>query len=538
MRQKISDQCLEKAAFETGVYQLNVPTGGGKTLSSLRFALNHAEKNKKDHIIYVVPYLSVLDQTANTIKEALGYQESDDYILEHHSNVLRPEGDEENSHYRLLTSSWNSPIILTTMVQFLETIYSNKGSNLRKFQNMANSILIFDEVQALPTKCTHLFNLSINFLNQIGDSTILLCTATQPILDKVDRPIILSETPNLVELSVEDLAVFKRTNIVDQTNNAYSTDGLTEFIRQQISEEKSTLAIFNTKKQAQDIFEAVKKLDGCHPFFLSTGLCAAHRIDVLNQVKKSLDDKNEITVLISTQLVEAGVDVSFECVIRAQAGLDSIVQAAGRCNRSGEFGGVKDVFVINIKDENLSKLTEIKEGKEVCKRIFRENSGEDFLSALCLTQYYNYHFFNQKDKLDYKTNKTTIHKLLSTNYDNSVAYENIYKKKFNGLVPAFKEAAKSFSVIDSNQTAVIVPYNIEAQELIDEFEYSYDVLRKKRVLEKLQKYSISLYSFGLSRLEKEHAIRVVSDSIIVLDKANYKDDLGLVFSAELEGLFV
>ena len=132
-----------------------------------------------------------------------------------------------------------------------------------------------------------------------------------------------------------------------------------------------------------------------------------------------------------------------------------------------------------------------------------------------MTQYYNYHFFNQKDKLDYKTNKTTIHKLLSTNYDNSVAYENIYKKKFNGLVPAFKEAAKSFSVIDSNQTAVIVPYNIEAQELIDEFEYSYDVLRKKRVLEKLQKYSISLYSFGLSRLEKEHAIRVVSDSIIV-----------------------
>jgi CRISPR-associated endonuclease/helicase Cas3 len=538
MRQKISNQCLEKAPFETGIYQLNVPTGGGKTLSSLRFALNHAEQNKKDHIVYVVPYLSVLDQTANTIKEALDYQESDDYILEHHSNVLRPEGDEENSHYRLLTSSWDSPIILTTMVQFLETIYSNKGSNLRKLHNMANGILIFDEVQALPTKCTHLFNLAINFLNQIGNATILLCTATQPILDKVDRPIILSENPNLVDLSEEDLSVFKRTNIVDQTNSEYSVDALTELIRQQISESKSTLAIFNTKKPAQDVFEAVKKLDGCHPFFLSTGLCAAHRIDVLNQVKQSLNDENETTVLISTQLVEAGVDLSFECVIRAQAGLDSIVQAAGRCNRSGEFGGVKDVFVISMADENLSKLTEIKEGKEVCKRIFRENSGENFLSAPCLSQYYSYYFFNQEDKLDYRVNKTTLYQLLSTNYDHRKAYENIYKKEFRGLIPAFKEAANHFSVIDSNQTAVIVPYNLEAQELIDEFETSYDVTRNKRILEKLQKYSVSLYSFGLSKLEKEHAIRVIKDSIIVLDKAYYKADLGLVFSAELEGLFV
>ncbi|MDR0880126.1 MAG: CRISPR-associated helicase Cas3' [Clostridioides sp.] len=541
MRQKISNQCLERG-LNTGVgaYQLNVPTGGGKTFSSLRFALNHAEQNKKNHIIYVIPYLSVLDQTAKNIKMALNYKEDDNYILEHHSNVLPQEVEEKNNDYRLLTSSWQSPIIITTIVRFLESIYSNKGSDLRKFHNMANSVIIFDEVQALPVKCTHLFNLGVNFLTKMVDTTVLLCTATQPILDKVKRPVLLHDKPNLVELSDEELSIFKRTNIVDKTQAEYTAEILSEFIEQQVSQNKNTLAIFNTKKQAEEVFKEVNKIANCKAFFLSTSLCAAHRLEVLKQVKVSLKNENEITVLVSTQIVEAGVDISFECVIRAQAGLDNIVQAAGRCNRNGEFNGIREVFVVKIKDEDLSRLQSIKQGRHDCKRIFGENHGADFSSKKCLEQYYDYYFFEFEDELDYKVGNKTIYELLSDNYNNRKAYENVKECKFRGLSPAFKEASEKFSVIDKNQVTVIVPYNDEAENLIGEFTNlpKNDFNRKKSILKQLQRYSVSMYNFSIKKLEEENAIFIVADSFIALKKNYYNEELGVVFNATLDPLFI
>ncbi|MDR0921146.1 MAG: CRISPR-associated helicase Cas3' [Lactobacillales bacterium] len=541
MRKKISNQCFEKGkTTSTGIYQLSVPTGGGKTLSSLRFAINHAKRMEKDHIIYIVPYLSVLDQTAKSIKEALDYQE--DYILEHHSNVLRPENKKDNDNYRLLTSSWDAPIILTTMVQFLETIYSNKGTDLRKFHNMANSVLIFDEVQALPVKCTHLFNLAINFLNQIANSTILLCTATQPILDKVKRPIVLSEYPDLVELSEEEQEIFRRTEIVDQTAIPYTPASLAEFIEKQVGEKKNTLAIFNTKTQAESVFKETQKYTSSKVFFLSTSLCPAHRMNVLEQVKKNLKESDTPIVLISTQLVEAGVDVSFECVIRAKAGLDNIVQAAGRCNRSGEFEGTREVFVITMKGENLSRLPEIESGKDGCSRIFREKKGKDFLSKECLEQYYNYYFFGHEEdnELDYLLPGTdkgkTIYRLLSDNPEKCKAYKDITRQKFEGLPSAFKEASDNFFVIDKNQFSVVVPYNEEAEKLIYNYEKlsANDFSKKKAVLRKLQRYSVSLHECILKKLEKEHAIWVVNEGFYSIDKSNYNDELGVISDKNVE----
>jgi CRISPR-associated endonuclease/helicase Cas3 len=189
IRREISEKCLCAANRPKGIYRLDVPTGGGKTLSSLRFALNHARIHEAEHVIYVIPYLSVLEQTAKDIKKALQFKPADSFILEHHSNLIISDDPEEAQAYRLLTDRWDSPIIITTMVQFLESIYSSKSSDLRKFHNMGNAVFIFDEVQSLPLKCTYLFNEAVNYLYYCAGCSILLCTATQPPLNETEKPI-------------------------------------------------------------------------------------------------------------------------------------------------------------------------------------------------------------------------------------------------------------------------------------------------------------------------------------------------------------
>jgi len=195
IRNDISQKCLKASVRQRGVYRLHVPTGGGKTLSSLRFAVNHAKMHRMERIIYVIPYLSVLEQTAHEIRKAFQYRDDEEFILEHHSNLTPPDDEEEARSYRLFTDRWNQPIVITTMVQFLESVFSHRGSKLRKVHNLANSVFIFDEVQSLPIKCVHLFNDAMNYLHTFGRSTILLCTATQPLIDKVLMPIKLASPP-------------------------------------------------------------------------------------------------------------------------------------------------------------------------------------------------------------------------------------------------------------------------------------------------------------------------------------------------------
>lgn len=214
IRSDISQKCLAASSRPRGVYRLHVPTGGGKTLSSLRFALSHAKMHSMERIIYVIPYLSVLEQTASEVRKALHLSNDSECILEHHSNVVPSDDVEEAQAHRLLTERWSQPIIITTLVQFLETVFSHKASNLRKLHNMANSVLIFDEVQSLPIKCVHLFNDALNYLHVFGKSTILLSTATQPLIDRVRIPVRLSSPHDLVEDTAEAFEALKRTRIV------------------------------------------------------------------------------------------------------------------------------------------------------------------------------------------------------------------------------------------------------------------------------------------------------------------------------------
>ena len=524
IRKHISEQCQQEAARQKDIYTLSVPTGGGKTLSSLRFALEHAKKYSLKRIIYVIPYLSIIDQTADEMHKIFA-DFNGDLILEHHSNIEPPEEEEEQEQYRLLTSRWDSPIVLTTMVQFLETIYSNKASRLRKFHNMSEAVLIFDEIQALPIKCVHLFNDAVNFLQTFGESTILLCTATQPHLHNTVRPVLLPDRPDIVRLSTEEQKIFKRVHIVDKTRPAMDHEQIAGFVKAQIEQEKSTLVILNTKGDARKVYEECRSIE-CEKAFLTTDLCPAHRLDILGRLRGNLAPKTErVTLCVSTQLIEAGVDVSFDCVIRAQAGMDSIIQAAGRCNRNKENPKPQPVFVIDVQDEKLSRLPEIKDGKDVTARVFREKGGGTLLSDEVINLFYQYYFFDQQKgenigKMDYKTKdkKTTIYNLLNENALGSVAYRDHNNRDYKGLPCAFQTAADEFSVIDGIQTGVVVPYG-EALKLVDKFQRSHEPKEKMRILKQLQKYSVSVYSDSMDEIKQ--AASLVDDTFYLLSPDYY-----------------
>lgn len=540
VRKRISEQCKQGGNRQQGIYTLSVPTGGGKTLSSLRFALEHAKEHGLKRIVYIIPYLSILDQTAKTIRCTLAecdksirctkseeerrkceaYRKTEELILEHHSNIEIFDEVDKEEEYRLLASRWDSPIILTTMVQFLETIYSNKASKLRRFHNMSEAVLIFDEIQALPIKCVHLFNAAINFLQTFGKTTILLCTATQPHLHRTERPVLLSDEPDIVSISPDELKIFERVNIEDKTQLPMDYEQITELVKAQIGQGKSTLVILNTKGDARGVYEQCRQIE-CEKAFLTTDLCPAHRLNVLDRLRKNLDPKTkQVTLCVSTQLIEAGVDVSFDCVIRAQAGMDSIIQAAGRCNRNKENATPQPVFVVDVQDENLSRLPEIKDGKGVTSRVFREKQGADLLSDEVITQFYEYYFYMQQEKMDYSTRdgKTTIFSLLSNNPLGAIAFRNRHNKEYTGLPSAFQTAADEFSVIEGSQIGVVVPYG-DALKLIDKFRCAYSSKEKMRILKRLQKYTVSIYANTWDEIK--HAASIVDDTFYLLSPDYY-----------------
>ncbi len=558
IRKRISEQCRKGGWWKPGVYTLSVPTGGGKTLSSLRFALEHAKKHDLKRIIYVIPYLSIIDQTAKTMRCVLStcdksircvkkekerekcavYLKTNELIFEHHSNIEPPESDDDEDQYRLLTSRWDSPIILTTMVQFLETVYNNKASQLRKFHNMSEAILIFDEIQALPIKCVHLFNEAVNFLHTFGKSTILLCTATQPHLHKAERPVLLSGNPDIVRITPEELKIFERVHLEDVTQSTMDYKQIAALVKTQVEDGKSTLVILNTKNDARKVFEHCKPIE-CEKAFLTTDLCPAHRLNILERLRKNLAaETRRLTLCVSTQLIEAGVDVSFDCVIRAEAGLDSIIQAAGRCNRNKENLTPESVFVVNVNDEKLSRLTEIRDGKDVTARVFRENQGKDLLSDEVINMFYGYYFYAQKDKMDYniKDKKTTIYSLLNDNPLGTVAYLNRNNENYTGLPCAFQAAAEAFSVIDGGQTGIVVPYG-DAVKLVTDFEKCRDPNEKMRILKQLQKYTVSVYSHTLEKIGQ--AVRIVDNTFYLLYSDYYDaEEYGLLLEAKFPFLNV
>lgn len=535
LRSEISLSCKEFAVNKPGIYQLLVPTGGGKTLSSLRYALEHAKHYKKDRIFYIIPFTTIIDQNSKDIKAFLGRE---DIVLEHHSNLVIDNDDED---YKLLTERWDSPVILTTMVQFLNTLFKGGTQSIRRMHNFANSIIIFDEIQAIPIKCINMFNFAVNFLSKICNATIILCSATQPLLSGTERPILLEENAQIIKDANDKFKDFKRTRIIPRIRaEGHSCQALKEFVNEITEETDSILVVLNTKNSAKELFRAIDAENSLLPeenqaivFHLSTNMCPAHRMKILGRIRKDLGKRK--VICISTQLIEAGVNISFKCVVRSLAGLDSIAQAAGRCNRHAE-NDCGNVFIVNMDQdsENVSKLLEIKVGQHTTNRILAEYGSNpeafdnDLISPKAIKKYFQYYFCELKSQMNYTLPKPnadkTMFDLLAENREVVAAYveKNMVKPDLL-LHSSFKTAGDYFEAIDQNTKGVIVPYG-KGEELIIKINGRCNLTDLKRYLKEAQQYSVNLYDLEFKKLEALGAIVLLNNGGVLALRTGFYDE--------------
>ena len=536
-RAEISKACAEFDGGSSGIFRLVVPCGAGKTLSALRYALQTAARYGKKHIFYIAPFNSILEQNAN---EIAAYIEDDDAVLRHHSNIIFDSDDSESEKkYKLLTENWSqAPVIATSAVQFLNTLFSAKTSNVRRMQALGDSVIIIDEIQALPIKVLKLFNAAMNFLSQFCGTAIVLCSATQPLLDKLDDYRILPPQSMIREDRGYDEA-FKRVEIVDYTEgNGLSTDEATRFILEQVQEVHSLLAIVNTKAMARKIAECIQKITNksnvYRLFHLSTNMCPAHRSAVLTDMRNCLRDKEnpQKIICISTTLIEAGVDVSFERVIRSLTGLDSIVQAAGRCNRNRETNcGI--VPVIYIRDESIGGLGYVQRAQEVTRevlhniRINPQQYPGGALSRAAMGEFYEKYYHPLQSRMAFPLKNDpehTIIDLLTTNPSGKRRNKDADKLL---LKQAFKEAGEAFEVIDdTGNQDVIVEYNDDALIHIEQLLSTRLISEAKKELRYLQRYSIKLTNHAMQKIGA--GVRFDERAgIFILSQAYYHDEFGI-----------
>lgn len=541
IRREVSADCLDAAKRPGGLFTLTVPTGGGKTLASLRFALHHAKEYGMDRIIYVIPFTSIIDQNAQVAREILEPEEcpgdAGRIVLEHHSNI---GADIQSWKEKLLTENWDAPVVFTTMVQLLEALFGAGTRGARRMHQLANAVIVFDEIQTLPIRCVHLFNNAINFLVDHCGSTVVLCTATQPLLGTVDQKkgaLNLSEKNELMPDVSRLFKDLKRVHIHDcRKSPGWTYPEIATLAVEQVKADGSCLVVVNMKKAARIIFEEAKK-DGIEAFHLTTGMCPAHRKQVLATIRRMLDDREPI-LCVSTQLIEAGVDVSFRSVVRMLAGLDSIAQAAGRCNRHGgpEIG---NVFVVNQVEENLDHLKDIAVGKEKSNRVlddYKDNPSKydgDIIGPKMIEWYYQNYFYDRKDIMDYPVTANGNDSLLNMLSINSNAVANYRRAKKSmpaiDLRQSFMTAAKLFKSIDAPTQSVIVRYGEEGRDLVNQLCSVFEVEKQYALIKKAQQYAVNLFPHEFERLAEQDALyRVQKETeIFYLDCPYYSKITGV-----------
>lgn len=558
LRAEISDRCREFAEQAEGIYKLSVPTGSGKTLASLRFALRHAALKKKKRILYVLPFQTIIEQNAEEVRKVLDCGEA---LLEHHANVLMDKEQEQEGgssyweRYRILTQRWDAPIIFTTMVQFLNTFYAAGTQSMRRLHNLSDTVFVFDEIQAIPLKCIDLFNCVINFLSRICGGTVILCTATQPELNLAHvAPIFGAQSEMIPEVSCY-FQKFKRVGVVDRTKPKLSIPEFCDFTDEIRAHHTSLLIVMNTKACANAVYNALRercrlgKGEPVHIYYLSTNLCPRHRIRVLHKIKKNLAAKRPL-ICISTQLIEAGVDISFSCVIRQLAGLPSIAQAAGRSNRSGE-NPVENAFVyiVDLVEERLNNLPEIARGSEATMTLlarFREHPAHydcDLLSPAAIREYYQIYYAKTDSKYrirglqdmygllsDNGTAVAARNGRFGTGFSQEVSQE---ERSFCRLLLPFmcRTAAENFHVIDEDNTPVLVPYG-RGKKIIAQYISAAALQERQALLRAMQQYVVQINSSALKRLEIE-----TRDGVHILKEGYYHQVLGVVTEKYLDPVF-
>ena len=487
-RSEILRHCLEKGKSEKGLFRLTVPTGGGKTIASLAFALRHVVANRMDRVIYVIPYTSIIEQNAKVFREILG----DENVLENHCNVDY-ESTNELREMQLATENWDKPVVVTTNVQFFESLFANKSSKCRKLHNIANSVIIFDEAQMLPNEylkpCIAMIEELINHYR----TSVVLCTATQPALKSFFQSKI--SATELCPRMHEQFEFFKRTLFEDIGIVAE------KFLISKLREEYQALCIVNTKKRAQSIY---KELKGDGVYHLSTSMYPAHRKYVLEEIRKRLQ-KNEKCILISTSLVEAGVDLDFQSVYRELAGVDSMIQAAGRCNREG-WRKVENSKVFIFRFEEKENVLGQRQQIDVAKSLLAD--GRELSDMETIIKYFEMLYHIKGDSLDKK-------KILDEFTNKNMKYN-------------FVKVGKEFKLIEQNTKTIFINREETASKILLELQCKGFTRSGMR---KASQYCINIYDQTFDKMYGAGMLRPVAENMedfyVLTDNSRYTEEMGL-----------
>ncbi len=502
LRRKVVEDCRKAASWEPGLFSLTVPTGGGNTLSSMSFALRHAQRHGMKRVIHVAPFTSIIEQTAEVFRKILTDGGEDGFIpvIEHHS-ALAPES--ESATHRLGAENWDAPVIITTAVQFFESLHAARTSRCRKLHRIANSVIVLDEAQTLPVE---LLKPCLRVLQELGKryhASIVLCTATQPAInhDPADFDIGLHGVREIINRPHRLHVALKRVELEDLGRLDDET------LAARLQTHSQALCIVNRRTHARELFQKLGGREGDR--HLSALMCPEHRSRAIAEIRARLD-QGLPTRVVATRLIEAGVDIDFPVVYRALAGLDSIAQAAGRCNRNGKLDGMGHAYVFRPQDQRAESF--VRDTAQVAAQCMELHA--DPLSLEAVHSYFEQYYWRNKDRWD-------IHDI-SGNFH--AANDRILPLGFQ-----FVKTAESFRFIDDWQVPVLIPYDDTARSLIAELRNPTIPLHRT-LLRGLQRYVVQIpkrvFDENTRNLE---ALRSGAFHALVSTDLHYSPEFGLIF---------
>lgn len=495
-RCEILQRCIEMGKEPSGLYTLTVPTGGGKTISSLAFAMEQVRAQKKRRIIYVIPYTSIIEQTADIFRDFLG----DRNVLEHHMNAVyedsKEDGSEQGNRKKLAAENWDAPVIVTTNVQFFESLFGNRPGKCRKLHNIAQSVIVFDEAQMLPTDFLRPVVQSIvGLVRQYGCSAVL-CSATQPHLDRFFREQEMT-CREIMEHIPELYQFFRRTRFVDEGLKDY------EWAAEEIGRHDEVLLVAATKKAARAVYDGLAEKDGA--YFLSTDLCPMHRRQVIREIKNRLQSGERCRV-VSTSVISVGVDLDFPSVYMEMSGLDALIQGAGRCNREGKRSW-KDSVVHVFGTEKGMQSSFMKQERQATGQVIQKHP-EDMDSPEAIQMYFNLMYrIKEPGRQSSALDRKEILKLCG---------------QF-----AFAEIGKSFRLIDEPTKSVFIPLDDEARAIEVELRRG---IRNRALMRKAGQYIVAVrfsssttHPLAFEDLLNQGTIEMLDDELAVLVNPNAYD---------------
>ena len=464
------DQCRNHGrTAKRKIYSLTLPTGAGKTVSSMMWALEHAIAQRCERIIYVIPYTSIITQTAQTFREIFGA----DQVLEHHSDVdVKERPDEALEYTKLMTENWDVPLVVTTNVQFFESLYAHRVSRCRKLHNICNSVVVFDEVQMFPPRLLNPILRVVESLHYAFRVEPLFCTATLPVFDKN----ILADSKRIghefffLEEPIQEVVPYDAERFAPFDKVRYHWDPLklsTEELAERLTEHESFLCIVNSRKDADRLYTALQAQEKASEglIHLSRRMCSAHIQKRIEEIRRRLKAGEPVRV-VSTQLVEAGVDLDFPVVYRAMAGLDSVMQAAGRCNREGRMAEPGEAYIFSLTD-GTNALGEMNWAQGALEDLLDRLAEQGAPQREEIERYYKA-FYNDVTSFDNKKDKEVSKRLWD------VDDERCEELRFD-----YETASEYFRYIENQDTPIVIPYGDEGKAIIKKLQSNLPLTRQE-----------------------------------------------------------